>query len=648
MIDHGTIQRIFDASDIVDVISDFVKLKKAGANYKGLSPFTNEKSPSFMVSPSKQIFKCFSSGIGGNVVSFLMEQEKLSYPEALKYLAKKYNIEIVEKQRTEEEIQQDSEKESLGVVTSFAHKYFQEILHQTEEGRAIGLSYFRERDMRDDIIKLFQLGYAPSDRKAFTKAALEKGYKKEFLVKSGLTIEKEDYAFDRFHGRAMFPIHSLSGNVIAFGGRILKKDDKTAKYLNSPESELYHKSRVLYGIYFAKQDIVKLDKCFLVEGYTDVISLFQAGVKNVVSSSGTALTKDQVRLVKRFTNNLTILYDGDEAGIKASFRGIDLVLEEGVNLKVLLLPEGEDPDSFARKNSAEGLKQFIHDNEEDFISFKVKLLSRQTKNDPVARANMITDVVRSISIIPDNIVRSVYIQDSARILHLEESFLYAEINKLRKSNADQQHKREKYQGERKTSPQHFTGARMMESDDVLEKDIIRLILNYGNYGLFTDKEEGTEEETEISVIQYIIDELTSDEIELANPVYKTIFNEFIESVGQKQYLDERYFIHHANDKIAKTAADLLSTSYNLSNIWKKHDALIETEEMKLKEIIPETVIAYKSKKILELLAEVENEIKTAQDSKNIDQIMQLQQKAMALNSIKKSLARNLGQRIILK
>jgi len=648
MIDHSTIQQIFDTANIVEVISDFVKLKKSGANYKGLSPFTNEKTPSFMVSPSKQIFKCFSSGIGGNAVSFLMEHEKLSYPEALKYLAKKYNIEIIEKEKTEEEIKQDNERESLTVVTNFAHKFFQESLHSSDEGKAIGLSYLRERGVRDDIIKLFQLGYSPERRDALTRAAIDKGYKKEFLIKTGLTIEKDTYRFDRFHGRVIFPIHALSGNVIAFGGRILKKDDKMAKYLNSPESELYHKSRVLYGIFFAKQEIIKEDKCYLVEGYTDVISLFQAGIKNVVASSGTALTKEQIRLIKRFTNNITIIYDGDEAGIKASFRGIDLVLEEGVNVKVLLLPEGEDPDSFSKNLDAKELENYISSNEEDFITFKVKMLSDQTKKDPVARANMINDIVRSISIIPDNIVRSVYIQDSGNILKLSEEFLYAEVSKIRRRNAEQQYRKEKYESERKQSQKQISTARMADDDDLLEKDIIRLMLNYGNYGLFVENDPENGEEKEISVIQYVIDELKTDEIELSHPLYKKIFNEFHVSNESGKYLDERYFIHHAENEIAQLAADLLSTSYNLSKIWKKHETLVETEEMKLKDIVPATVIAFKNKKILELITEVQNSIKNAQDSKNHDQIVLLQQKAIALNEIKKSLAQDLGHRTILK
>ena len=648
MIDHNTIQRIFDAADIFEVISDFVKLKRSGANYKGLSPFTNEKTPSFMVSPSKQIFKCFSSGIGGNAVSFLMEHEKLSYPEALKYLAKKYNIEIVEKERTQEEIEQENERESLNVVTSFAHKFYQEKLHQTDEGKAIGLSYLRERGVRDDIIQKFQLGYAPEQRDALTKEALAQGYKKELLVKAGLTIDKENYQFDRFHGRIIFPIHALSGNVIAFGGRILKKDEKAAKYLNSPESDLYHKSRVLYGLFHAKQEVIKKDKCYLVEGYTDVISLFQAGIFNVVASSGTALTKEQIRLIKRFTNHITIIYDGDEAGIKASLRGIDLILEEGLNIKVLLLPDGEDPDSFSKKMPSGELIKYIDQNEEDFITFKVRLLNDQTKNDPVARANMITEIVRSIAIIPDSIMRSVYIKESGRILDESEDFLYTEITKIRRRNAEQQYRKEKYEEERKASVSPVTGTRMAEDHDVLEKDIIRLMLNYGNYGLFMEKDENSGDEKEISVIQYVIDELKTDDIELTNPLFKEIFNEYIKSVEEQSYLDERFFIHHTKDKIAKLSADLLSTSYHLSKIWQKHDTLIETEEMKLKEIVPETVIAFKNKKILELLTQLEKDIKKAQENKDVEQITDLQQRVMALNSIKKTLAKSLGQRTILR
>ncbi|MCK5692108.1 MAG: DNA primase, partial [Bacteroidales bacterium] len=381
MIDQQTINQIFDTADIVEVISDFVTLKKSGANYKGLSPFSNEKTPSFIVSPAKGIFKDFSSGKGGNVVGFLMEHEKLSYPEALRYLAQRYNISIEEKELTADEIQQRNERESLMAVTAFASSYFASQL-DGDEGRAVGLGYYRNRGFRDDILKKFELGYSPEKRTAFTEEAGKNGYKKSYLVKTGLSIEREDYMFDRFAGRVIFPIHSLSGNVIGFGGRTLKSDKNIAKYLNSPESDIYHKSRVLYGLFQAKKTIVSQERCFLVEGYTDVISMHQAGIDNVVASSGTALTVEQIRLIKRFTQNVTILYDGDEAGIKASFRGIDMILEEGMNVKVVMLPEGEDPDSYAQSHSSSDFLEFIKSSEKDFISFKTEVLLAEAQHDP--------------------------------------------------------------------------------------------------------------------------------------------------------------------------------------------------------------------------------------------------------------------------
>ena len=381
MIDKATIDRIFNAADIVEVISEFVSLKKTGQNYRGLSPFKNEKTPSFFVSPAKGIFKCFSTGKGGNVVAFLMENDKLTYPEALRYLAKKYNIEIVEKEESAQEIQLKNERESLLAINEFASNYFVSTLH-SQEGKAIGMSYFMERGFREDTIKKFLLGYSREEKNAFTRTAIENSYKTEYLVKTGLTLQRENSFFDRFHGRVMFPIHGLTGQVLGFGGRIMRSDDKTAKYINSPESEIYHKSDILYGLYFARQAILKEDKCYLVEGYTDVISMHQAGIENVVSSSGTSLTQNQIRLVKRFSHNITVLYDGDEAGIKASLRGIDLLLEEGLNVRVVLLPFGEDPDSYARKNNAQAFSAFIAANETDFISFKTTLLRKDAEKDP--------------------------------------------------------------------------------------------------------------------------------------------------------------------------------------------------------------------------------------------------------------------------
>ena len=432
MIPQDIIQEIIETSRIEEVIGEFVQLKKSGANYKGLSPFVQEKSPSFMVSPVKQIFKDFSSGKGGNVVSFIMEHEHYTYPEALRYLAGKYNIAIPEIERTAEDIAQANEKESIYLVSNYANEYFQKKMHETKEGKDIGLSYFHERGFTEETIKKFQLGYSPNEWGAFTKTAIKEGYKLEFLEKSGLSIVKEDKQFDRFKGRVMFPIHNLSGRVLGFGGRILTQDKKAAKYINSPESEIYHKSKVLYGLFYAKKGIVTNDNCMLVEGYTDVISMHQSGISNVVASSGTALTTEQIRLIGRYTKNITILFDGDSAGIRASFRGIDMILEQDMNVKVVLFPDGEDPDSYAKAHSTEELNQFLTDNSQDFIRFKTSMLVEETKNDPIKRAGLIKDIVTSISKIPDHIKRSVYLQECSSLLNIDEASLITELNKTKR------------------------------------------------------------------------------------------------------------------------------------------------------------------------------------------------------------------------
>jgi DNA primase len=646
MIDSATIDRIFATADIVEVISEFVKLKKAGQNYKGLSPFTNEKDPSFFVSPAKGIFKCFSSGKGGNVVTFLMEHEKLSYPEALRYLAKKYNIEIVEKEPSAEEIQQKNERESLLAICTFAHKYFMNNLTGTDEGKAIGLSYFHERSYRDDIINKFQLGYSKESKDAFTRNALKNGYKLEYLVKTGLTIQQDDSGFDRFHGRVMFPIHSLSGQVIAFGGRIIKPDEKAAKYINSPESEIYHKSNVLYGLFLAKQSIIKNDKCFLVEGYTDVLSMHQAGVENVVASSGTALTPVQIRLIKRFTKNVTVIFDGDEAGIKASLRGIDLILEEDLNVKVLLLPDGEDPGSFAKDKSAAELLEYITANENDFISFKTRLLKKDAEADPLKRATLITDIVRSIAVIPGSITRTVYIRECSRILDVDEKVLYAEINRIRRQRAEENFKRQSYYA---TIPDEKKAVKQAIATDeerfVVERDIIRLLLNFGNSYLTIINKKNDKEE-EINVTQYIVAEIESDELQFIHPVYRMIYEDIKQHIISESPLSDRYFIHHVNETISRVAIELMTPSYGLSKIWARHDNYVETEDMKLKEIVPETVKAFKNKKVLDMIKETQKLLKEAQANNDTDNISILQQKFILLNDLKKKFSKDLGYRII--
>ncbi len=647
MIDRATIERIFSTADIVEVIGEFVNLKRSGQNYKGLSPFTNEKTPSFFVSPAKGIFKCFSSGIGGNVVTFLMEHEKLSYPEALKYLARKYSIEITEREETSEELQLKDDRESMIALNLFAQKYYSENLFNTEEGRAIGLSYFHERGFRDNVIQKFQLGYSREQKDAFSKTALNNGYKTEYLLKTGLSVQRDNQYYDRFHGRIIFPIHGLSGQILGFGARILKSDEKTAKYLNSPESDVYHKSSILYGLYFARQSIIKNDKCFLVEGYTDIISMHQAGIENVIASSGTSLTVDQIRLVKRFTKYITVLYDGDDAGIKASLRGIDLILEEGLNVKVVLFPDGEDPDSFARNKGAIEFADFIRNNESDFITFKTRLLLSDSKSDPVKRATLITDVVRSVAIIPDGITRTVYIRECSKILDIDERFLYAEIRKIRRKKAEQKYRVDYTNtGYTEDEPKSVQIVKPDSDSATIEKDIIRLLLNYGNQEVIKVTNRNNQEEM-ISVARYIVNEIENDDLEFKDPALKIIYDKVIQAVSDGKQIDEKFFLFHPDDNIARISVDLLATTYQLSKIWERHETFVETEDMKLKEVVPETVNAFKNNKVVTLIKETQQKIRTAQENNDVDNILLLQQRFIVLNELKKNLSKNLGDRIII-
>ena len=646
MIDRETVDRIFATADIVEVISDFVKLKKSGSNYKGFSPFSNEKTPSFFVSPGKGIFKCFSSGMGGNAVKFIMEVERLSYPEALKYLAKKYNIEIHEKELTAKDIQEKNERESMLEVSGFAQKQFTEWLLKRDEGKAIGLSYFKERGFRQNTVEKFQLGYSLESRDAFSKLALEKGYKKDYLVKTGLTIEKNERTFDRFSGRVIFPIHSLSGQVLGFGGRILKKDDKTAKYLNSPESEIYHKSHILYGLYFAKQQITKHDKCFMVEGYTDVISMHQNGIENVVSSSGTSLTVDQIRLIKRFTKNITVLYDGDEAGIKASLRGIDLILEEGMNVKVLLLPDGEDPDSYAQKHSSSEFLEFIEQNESDFIRFKTKLLIKDAENDPVKRATLITDIVRSIAVIPESIVRSVYLRECSKLMDIDEGILYEEIFKIRRDKAYEKEKRYHRPQQELHAPRERVKPEVslnISKDYRHEHELIRALLNFGNQELFPGYED-----TPI-ISHFVVSEIKEDELEFQHPVYRKIYEMIEDLVEKKMKIETNYFVMSEDVEISSVAVDMMTEGYDeqMSKVWSKNEVKLETEEMKLKDIIPELVLSFKNQKLLDLLKETQDGIKQAQDANDMETITLLIQKMQILNELKRNISKKLGDRVIL-
>jgi|WetSurSiteA1Bulk_404760.scaffolds.fasta_scaffold00188_7 DNA primase len=644
MIDRATIDRIFAAADIVEVIGEFVSLKRTGQNFRGLSPFKNEKTPSFFVSPSKGIFKCFSTGKGGNVVTFLMENEKLSYPEALHYLAKKYNIEILEKEETPQEKEIKNERESLLSVNQFACQYFIDVLH-SPEGKAIGMSYYNERGFREDTIRKFQLGYARDDKNAFTRTAIDKAYKIDYLVKTGLTLQRESTSYDRFHGRVMFPIHGLSGQILGFAGRVMRSDDKIAKYINSPESEIYHKSDVLYGLYFARQAVLKADKCYLVEGYTDVISMHQAGIENVVASSGTSLTLGQIRLVKRFTHNVTILYDGDEAGIKASVRGIDLLLEEGLNVRVVLLPQGEDPDSFARKNNANDFTGFILANETDFITFKTNLLKSDAEKDPLKKASLITEIVRTISVIPESIIRSVYIRESSKLLDVDEKLLYNETARFRKNKFEQKVK----QAEVRDFSPHIDLAASLKYKAVAdkytaEKEVIRLLLLYPDLHFTTRTDNEIESETAVS--DYIFHEIEQDELEFHHPVYSRIYEEILKCRKDNVTITEQYFIQHPDESLAKTVIDLITSAYDLSRIWKRRENYFETEEMRLKEIVPEAVLAFKNEKVLRLIKETESDLRNAQEQNHEDRIQSLQVKFIVLNNLKINLSKGLGDRII--
>jgi len=642
MIDRQTIDRIFNAADIVEVISDFVSLKKTGQNFKGFSPWTNEKTPSFFVSPSKGIFKDFSSGKGGNVVGFLMEHEKLTYPEALRYLARKYNIEITEQEPTPEEIELHNERESLLAINSFAQKNFTSNLYDQIEGQSVALAYFKERGFRGNIIKKFQLGYCLEQKDAFTKEVKRKGCKLDLVVKTGLVIQKENTYFDRFNGRIMFPIHGLSGNVLGFGGRTLRRDDKIAKYINSPESDIYQKSRILYGLYFAKQSVVKEDKCYLVEGYTDVMALHQAGIENVVATSGTSLTVEQVRLIKRFTQNITIIYDGDEAGIKASLRGIDLVLEEGLNIKVVLLPEEEDPDSWSKQMNSKEFLGYLNKQEKDFISFKTKLLLKEAENDPVKKAGLINDVIRSVAVIPDTITRSVYIKECSKLLDTEERALYSQVYRLRRKRAEDRYKKyapkEQVQFQSTTIPS-FVREVYSESQ---EKLLVRFLLQWGNEKLFEIHNEQTGIEY-ISVAEYIINEILNDELEFKNLLYRKIFEEIHEFINRGEVIDIKYFINHKDEQISKLTVDLLSFPYELSKLHKKKGAFVETEEMLLKKNVPKAIIEYK-RKILEIAQkEKEEEIRKAQEqSAQEDQISQIMQQYITITSLINTISKEKG------
>ncbi len=648
MIDRATIDRILDAAQIVDVIQEFIPLKKRGVNYLGLCPFHNEKTPSFTVSPSKEIFKCFGCGKAGNSVNFIMEHEHLSYPEALKYLAHKYHIEVVEKELTPEELEKQNERESLLVLTAYAARQFSENLFTTDEGISVGLSYFRERGFQQKTLKKFEAGYSLEKRDAFTKHARDDGYKKDFLVKTGLSIEHEEHIFDRFNGRVMFPIHSLSGQVLGFGGRILKSDAKTAKYVNSPESEIYHKSRIVYGIFQARKAIGKEDKCYLVEGYTDVMSLHEAGIENVVASSGTSLTQEQVRLIKRFTQNITIVYDGDPAGLKASIRGIDIVLEEGMNVRIILLPEGEDPDSYSKKISNEEFLKYLKEKERDFIHFKTELLLEEASDDPVRKANLIRDIVRSIAVIPETITRTVYIKECSSRLQITEEILYHEVNKLLQQRSFQD--RNKYPGPEDLPLPPPVIQKPVKQDVVTfysEKEVIRLLLKFGSTELERKirTEDGQEELTTVS--DYIVREIVTDDLLFDYDIWQKIFEEFRFYTEQGIFPGDKHFVKHEDPAISRSSADLLSEPHILSRIWKDKQTYVETEDMKIRDIVPDAVLKFKSDKIKNRLKENMSQLEEAAQEGDKERILALQKKDQNLKVALRMISEKLGNRIVL-
>lgn len=644
MIPKETVDLIFETARIEEVVSDFVSLKKRGANLLGNCPFHDEKTPSFTVSPTKGIYKCFGCGKGGNPVNFIMDHEKLDYVDALKHIAKKYHIEIQEKELTPEQIASSDLRENLYVVSSFANEFFQKQLHETEEGKTIGLSYFKERSVSLEMIKKFQLGYNPDSWDSFTKVALSKKYNQSYLEKSGLSIFKEQKSFDRFKGRVMFPIHSISGRILGFGGRTLKNDTKTAKYINSPESDIYHKRKVLYGLYLGKLAIQKADNCYLVEGYTDVISMHESGIENVVATSGTALSVEQIKLISRFTKNATILFDGDSAGIKASFKGIDLILAHGLNVKVVLFPYGEDPDSYSKKVGAQGLKNFIDKESKDFLSFKIDLMSQEAVNDPSKKIELIKNVAKTIAVIPDAIAREVYISGCSTQLNINEYVIRQEINQVKSpSSTVAQSKIVDQSIKPETSKKHPCYHQ--------EKNIIRFLLNYANHEItFTDKVEQISEagnkkvienEIKTTVVSYILQEL-ENEVTFNNSQFDFIYQAYRTFYKDKELPSAEYFIQHQDQKISNTAADILSNQYTLSEQWKKHGIYTETEDLQLRLAVDSALYSLKIGKLGEIIKTKRQSLNDADE----DEQMTLLAEINHLLKIKKEISKKLG-RIIL-
>ena len=652
MIDRATVDKIIDAARIVDVVGEFVTLKKSGVNYKGLCPFHDDRNPSFMVSPSKNICHCFVCGKGGTPANFLMEHEQITYPEALRWLAKKYNIEIVEKEMTDEEREAQSERESMFIVNEWAKDWFHDILKNDPDGIAIGKQYFRSRGVRDDIIEKFQLGYAPQKRDALAQASKTKGYKPEFLVKTGLCIEGEKGVYDRYAGRAIFPWFNVSGKVVAFGGRVLDSRTKgvAQKYVNSPDSDIYHKERELYGIYQAKKAIVKEDRVFMVEGYTDVIAMHQAGIENVVANSGTALSTYQIHMLHRFTNNITLLYDGDEAGIHAAMRGTDMLLEEGMNIKVLLLPDGDDPDSFARKHSTEELKQYIEENQTDFITFKSHL-TVENVTDPVKRSEAIGGIVKSISVIPDQILRSTYLSDFAHRINMKEQTLIVEMNKFIQKNLEDKEKDSARQQGREPQQEQELPRPEVNEDDLLslhspteqasqvEQMLVREIVRHGEEIIFENIETEDGGTVSLNVAQYVNFDLTQDGLSFALPIHNQILAEAVEQSEKPDFKAESYFCNHADVQVSQLATRLAIDRHQLGGRF-----VLEPREGALRQRVIHLVMDFRLDIVENRLKEIQRQL--LQVGSDVEQMMKLLKEHKETKELRDELAKRLGTDLV--
>ncbi len=663
MIPKFTIDKIIDAARVEDVIGDFITLKKRGANLLGLCPFHGEKSPSFTVSPAKGIYKCFGCGKSGTAVNFIMDLESLSYPEALKYLANKYGIEVVEKEVTVEEKAQQNEKESLYIVMQYAQKYFTDLLLNDDLGRSIGLGYFKERGFTQAIIDKFQLGYSSEERRKFSETAVKNSYKPEYLVKTGMSILSNNHVegtpitvadiFDRYTGRVMFPIHNISGKVIGFGGRILTSDKKLAKYINSPQTDIYDKSKTLYGLFQAKKTVIQDDNCYLVEGYTDVISMHQSGIENVVASSGTSLTVEQIKLIHRFTKNITILYDGDVAGIKASFRGIDLILEEGMNVRVLLFPDGDDPDSYSKKVTNDAFKEFIKNNSKDFISFKTSLLYKEVQDDPIKRAELIKDIVESIAVIPDAINRSVYVKECSRIMDISEQILQVEINKLIRKKTGKQSptapnntNTPSYEDYSNIPPEAYMEAEAPQ-DVVLdgeEKELLRMMMQYGNVLVDVEAEDtdSVQQSFQLTVCEFVIFEMWRDNIQFVNPVYQMVMDEFHHELEAGNIPTLHTFVNHANPAVSQVAIDIASFPDTVSDKWEKLGVNVPKEIYAIKKGIEHQLFSLKEKRLAQILKDAKELLKVADPFENINVF----EFVMMLENQKKRVNKILGRTVI--